>query len=198
MYGITKLVHVVIDLETTATSRNACIGSLGAKVLFEDQLGLETDSTKHFHFNIKEQEVIGRDVDKATMEWWGRQPTFIRNQELGSTFPTLTQLENVVEWLKDITGEDTKRLRIWGNSNTFDNDNLRSLLDDYNIQVPWLYWQDRDFRTLKALIDVPAPVNPQPHSANYDALTEAAHMESILRTISYIGLTLPEFRGYEF
>jgi hypothetical protein len=68
----------MIDLETMAVSPNAVILSLGA-VHFNPWRNGYGDKL-YMRINIDDQDVLGREVDPSTLDWWSKQDPAIMEE----------------------------------------------------------------------------------------------------------------------
>ena len=177
-----KTNHIVLDLETLGTNRNAPILSIGMVVISD----LEIKATYYVVLDVIEQEqLFGRKADAATEKWWreqletteGRVAWNASTNNPKSVQEALGSIPQILSFLGDFN--------IWGNSNTFDNEILRSLMEAANLPT-WSFRKDRDFRTLRALFKEKVP-EPEfqgiRHVAVDDAMHEARYLIQILKYI---------------
>ena len=69
---------------------------------------------------------------------------------------------------------------IWGNGAAFDNVVLASAFRATGMQVPWAFWNDRCYRTVKSLFsNVKLKRSGTHHNALDDAVTQAKHLLEI-------------------
>ena len=82
---------------------------------------------------------MGRTVDDATLEWWGKQDAKIRDEAL--TEGDLTSVETITNELnKFLVGVD----QIWAQGPAFDIVILENLYQQLAKSTPWNFWQIRD------------------------------------------------------
>ena len=74
-------VHAMIDLETLGTKPDCTIISIGA-IKFNPYTDNEPYGGLYYKADIDEQSTLGRSVDDATLEWWGKQDAKIRDEAL--------------------------------------------------------------------------------------------------------------------
>lgn len=167
-----KYPQVMIDLETMSSRSNATICSIGA-VKFDNNKILDT-----FYCTIdaKTCKEAGLHICKDTIEWWAKQNKEAFNELLRNTIPLSDALNNFTEWF------GPKSLSVWGNGAAFDNvimDNAYKALDR---KIPWSYWDDRCYRTVKALFNwIPEDKREGVyHNALDDALHQTKHLMKIL------------------
>lgn len=174
--------HIVLDLETLGTKRNAPILSIGMVVICD----LQIKAKYYTVLDVYEQkQLFGRTDDEDTLQWW-RDKLETPEGQLAWNAAT-TNLEGVQDGLRGVcnvfaTYADAK---VWGNSNTFDNEVLRSLLEAANMPT-WYFRNDRDFRTLREQFKEKVP-EPEfqgiRHVSVDDALHEATWLIQILKYI---------------
>ena len=174
--------HIVLDLETLGINRNAPILSIGMVVICD----LKIKAKYYVVLDVAEQEqLFGRKADADTEKWWREQLETPEGQlawNISTTAPYsvkdgLLGVCKTLSYFEDFS--------IWGNSNTFDNEILRSLMEAASFHT-WNFRKDRDFRTLKELYKekVPEPeFNGIRHVAVDDALHEARWLIQILKYI---------------
>ena len=178
------MTNVMVDLETLGTGPNAAIVSIGACVFHPDRTGKDRVGDT---FYAVVDEGTGGDIDRATVAWWMQQ-----SSEARSVFnhPDPRSLRDALYglqvFLRGVTDGGVTSPLIWGNGANFDNVILRSAYKRANIEAPWMFWNDRCFRTLKSL-PVPIPKIERQgvhHNALDDAVYQAQVACAILNAIS--------------
>lgn len=184
-----KQIHIVLDLETMGTKRDAAIIEIGM-VIF-DHMGQEgtVNLIDQWSSAVRLENSMrhGGTADAATIEWWmDSDRTEARDNWMGSEKLSLPNaLSLIAIKIRDYSAIDPKPL-IWGNGVNFDNAILKSAYERLEVKVPWSYKQDADFRTLKLLYKdlVPEPAFiGTPHVALDDARHEAVWLSQILQYI---------------
>jgi hypothetical protein len=168
------ITDLMFDLETLGTTADAAILSIGIAAL---------DHTTHIHtfevhLELDDQLTPGRSarrVDASTLFWWMAQDDIARsNQTDTQRTPVRPALEQIGEWLQSIGVTDLTRA--WGNGADFDLAMLNHLYKQHSIKTPWLFWNHRCFRTLKAMFkQVPKPATND-HRAVQDAVNQLLHL----------------------
>lgn len=174
-----KVEHIMCDIETLGKGNKAVIASIGM-VNFDPFTNKIHDS---FYVAVDPEscQSLGLTLDASTVMWWmqdERAPArSAMMQESRISLPEA--LYGLVDWF----GADKP---VWGNGATFDNVIMRSAFEACGIDVPWMFWNDRCYRTLK---------NTAPHiklerigtyhNALDDALSQAKHMQQVVK---YLGL----------
>jgi exodeoxyribonuclease VIII len=159
----------MLDLETMGTSNNAAIIAIGA-VEFD-----HTDILREYYEVIDLQSSVeaGLTIDAATVLWWMKQSDAARGQFDGSGRPLISALFDFSYWV----GQCTKNPRMWGNGADFDNVILASAYRAIKEPLPWNFWANRCFRTIRQAypnIDYEKPVVA--HHALHDARAQAMHL----------------------
>ena len=185
-FNLSPLV-AVLDIETTATSVNARIGSIGC-VVVNVFTGEEVGS---FYGRADLDSQFGRVSDQATLEWWESQ----RNQypaawaELFSDeldrqrLPEL--LQGLALFLEVTCGTD--RVQLMGNGPEFDNAILTHAYEQEGIAVPWHYGGNQSLRTAVLFGRLFLGIDPKyniefdgtRHHAEDDARHEARYLTAI-------------------
>lgn len=164
--------NIMLDLETFGTGPNSVIRSIGA-VRFDEQ-GIK-DS---FDVNICHGSCLnyGLKVDQKTFEWWDCQ-----SEEAQSYFENTEKkpLNDALDLFKEWLGPDAI---VWGNGSDFDNVILSNAYNKVQKDIPWNFWNNRCYRTIKALNkDVEFERLGTYHNAVDDAKSQALHLIKILR-----------------
>ena len=167
--------HAVIDLETLDTASSAVVISIG---LAYGKNGAYTST--QWNLEAATQLLAGRTICQDTLAWWNKQPQATQQLAVENCIPVAAALTDLANILNSFQTAGGSYLSIWGNSPSFDLSILSSLYKQYNIQVPWKYYQERDLRTFGACVGVAftdweAPRHSAvaiPHYAKHDASRE--------------------------
>ncbi|MCG6868310.1 MAG: 3'-5' exoribonuclease [Gammaproteobacteria bacterium] len=129
----------MIDLETMGTSADAAIIAIGA-------VRFDTEITDRFHCIVSLQSSVDARLrmDPSTILWWMQRSESARAQFAEEGTEIDYALIEFEEWLE----EDTI---VWGNGSDFDNAILANAYRALNLPVPWKFWNNRCYRTVKAL-----------------------------------------------
>lgn len=173
--------HVMLDIETFGTAASSVIVSIGA-VAFNPFTDERSDHTFHRFIDIDAQLRLGRSIDASTLIWWLGQDDEARKSLIDGYDERCTPagvLEAFTFWLAEVA--DPRTVCVWGNGAAFDNALLASLYRTCEKQQPWMFWNDRCFRTLKALNKhVPAPAHDGvDHDALSDAVKQSKHLQAM-------------------
>ena len=185
------MTHVMVDLETLATSSNALILSIGA-VKF-DPTGDEISEKFHVGIDLASLPLnsYGLDIEAATVLWWLDAQRAAGREALEAVpkADIASVLEGFGMWLDNARGEipfkgSPPSVKVWGNGASFDNVILRNAYTKLGMDAPWKFWDDRCYRTFKNL--APSMKTERMgayHSALDDAVTQASHMQKIVRAL---------------
>lgn len=166
---------VMIDVETLDTRPSAVLLSIAA-VRFDIANPRAFDSnTFHVHIDIDSCFELGRTMSGSTFLWWLDQDYDARQR--------MTQAERIPlrTALQELSAFINEKDRVWGNGAGFDNVILADAYRSVNMEVPWRFWGDMCYRTVKNLYrDVPKPkFENVRHDALADALHQAVHLQMI-------------------
>jgi hypothetical protein len=169
--------HLEIDLETMGKGPNAAIVEIGA-VFFDVSKGIGPSFTARV--SLVSSVGVGMTMDAETVLWWMQQDKsimpFSRDGNDWSLFYALSQLSEF------IASFGTGPVCVWGNGADFDNVILRSAYDACKLPAPWVFRNNRCYRTLNALHpDVVLARTTEKHRALDDAIFQARHTIEILR-----------------
>lgn len=180
-------IHIMIDLETMGVENDAAIISLGA-VKF-DPRGDGVLDAFYSRVDLNSALKAGMSVSGSTIDWWLKDDLADARRALKSSEPMALWevLTGFIDWYErevpETEGFDGDRRTVagvWGNGATFDNVILRSAYKLANLDCPWSFRQDRCYRTLKSLAQLPVETNVGTlHHALDDATAQAMHMQAL-------------------
>jgi exodeoxyribonuclease VIII len=161
----------MLDLETYSTRTNAAIASIGA-VKWQ---GDEIVDTFYCTIDAATCKAAGLHFEKSTLEWWSKQSKEARGALLKDNISLADALTKFEIWF------GPKSLPTWGNGAGFDNVIIDCAYKALDRKRPWLPWEDRCYRTMKNMINVPIDKREGTyHNALDDALTQTKHLIKIL------------------
>ena len=172
--------HLMLDLETLGTTPGCVVLSIGA-VEF-DLNGIKGEF--HAHIDVDSSTTLGLKVDAHTVMWWLDQSKEAQNALLqADTFPihdVLDAFNDTFEW---------KDLKIWANGASCDFPILEAVYKAASRTVPWKYYNQMDFRTMKNLVPKNSyellRVRPgTAHDALDDARSQALTLINIINWIN--------------
>jgi len=179
-----RKLHIMLDLETLGKKVMAPIVQIGAATAVEADNKMEL-AVPTFSMNIALDSAMEmRKPDASTIIWWMNQNAEVRANVMSEHGP------DVVSALKEFSIFVTETQRIydceevyvWGNGASSDNAWLISLYEQYGVEVPWEYWGNMCYRTIKNLNrHVPRPDLPEhlKHNALADARSQMTHLIAI-------------------
>jgi len=166
------MTQVMLDLETMGNGPSAAIVAIGA-VSFSVEDGVLDEFYKVV--DLETSVLAGGIMDPSTVLWWLHQSKEAREQLAKQECSIELVLAEFKEWLP----QDAE---VWGNGAAFDNVILASAYHRLNLDAPWKHWEDRCYRTMKAMYRSIPRVRPEvPHHALYDAKAQAEHLINIAR-----------------
>jgi len=166
------MTHIMTDLETLSTHNNAAILAIGAvKFNTEDKV-----YDKFYKVVKTPPEVEGFHISADTLNWWSKQSEEARRVfEDPTAVPIEEALVSFATWAVD--GTSKKDIRLWGNGASFDNVILSTAYQLCDLPQPWMYWNDRCYRTMKNLNPTVGITRMGTHhNAVDDAKTQAIHL----------------------
>ena len=161
----------MIDLETLGQKPGSVIVALGA-VKFG---GGEILSEFYERVDAESGVALGLKLDVPTVLWWLGQSDDARRE---ITRPG-AKLSEVLVRFSDWVGD--RDAVVWGNGASFDNTLLACAYDLARLPLPWKYFNDRCYRTVKNLRrDVALVRDGVHHNALDDARSQALHLMKML------------------
>lgn len=169
--------EVMLDLETMGNGPNAAIVAIGA-VAFDPSKNKIGD-TFYTPVDLASSVKSGGVMDPSTVQWWMKQSDEARdlfNQRMVTIETALAQFS---DWLKELAPRD--EIHVWGNGSDFDNVILTSAYRATEIPLPWNFWNNRCYRSIKSLHpEIQMSRQGTHHNALYDAESQARHLMAIL------------------
>lgn len=167
--------HLMIDLETLATTADAAIVSIGAVKFNEDEID---DKGFYAVISLESNMEQGRCINPATLRWWMQQSNAAR-----AVFSEPSDsLEEVLVLFEDWV--DHENYFIWSNGASFDIPVMEHAFSYCGVDIPWKFWNHRCFRTMKNLAkgkQAKAVVPAIAHNALSDAVAQAQTLQNIWR-----------------
>jgi exodeoxyribonuclease VIII len=173
--------NVMIDLETLGQRPGCSIISIGA-VAFDERTGalgpelylvVSRDSCRE----------AGLHEDQSTIDWWMGQSDEAKEVLLETESEEALSLTEALKQLKQYLDQfNLSKVKVWGCGSDFDNAILTCCYAAIDQELPWKFWNNRCYRTIKSLDKGPKPKRVGTyHNALDDAKTQAIHAIQILR-----------------
>lgn len=178
--------HIMLDLETLGTGRDAAVISIGA-VRFNPVSGEILD---RFYTNVTvaSNKTLGRDIDPNTIEWWLRQDKPAQDALLAEPRVHLSQAAGqLLTWMLSLASdikEFRKHARLWSNGPTFDEVIIRDVFAQLDLSFPVSYRGSRCMRTMIELGRAAGLQKPEVAGVRHNALDDAIHQaEGVARVM---------------
>lgn len=175
---------VMIDLETLGRRPGCIILSIGA-VMFDPEA--QTLGSEFYTVVNQDSCRLNHDmhIDPETADWWRKQSNeaqkVLREAKLPDAPSLILACGGFAGWLNAARASD--QVRVWGNGSDFDNPILAEAFRRTQISLPWQFWNNRCYRTLKNLYPQVAAVRSGTHhNALDDAKTQAQHALEIFKS----------------
>jgi exodeoxyribonuclease VIII len=165
--------HIMLDLETLGNKPGAVIVAIGAVIFGGGVLGRE------FYSRINAESAVrsGLKLDVSTVLWWMKQNDAAR-EELNKPGEDIAV---ALECFKDFVPTNAI---VWGNGSDFDNTLLSAAYDACGMALPWKFYNNRCYRTVKGMFpDVKLERVGTAHNALDDAKSQAEHLMRMLPEI---------------
>lgn len=172
---------VMLDIETLDTATTAAVLSIGAVAFDPETDRINTEHTFHRYLSLADQFQAGRTVSEHTVMWWFDQSDAARSKQTAAKRESaIVVLKAFALWLEQISDVKPRSVRVWGNGAAFDNATLASLYGSFGMEAPWMFWNDRCYRTLKALSNTSPSDYGVAHDALDDAVKQSHHLHEIM------------------
>ena len=169
--------HIMIDIETMGTRPTAPIVSFGAVAFDADGIH------KKFYrvVDLDSAVAAGAVIESGTVMWWLAQSDDARAALTNDiTEPLSDVLVAFHEFVSALPGGPGAVRGVWGNGATFDNVLVAEAYKRLDMLVPWPFWKDRCYRTVKNMFPAVELIREGTHHhALADAETQALHLIEI-------------------
>ena len=172
---MSKIIAAMIDLETMDNRPTSAITAIGV-VIFN-----KTEVIDRFYtpVNLSSSVAAGMTMSAETVKWWMNQSAAARkiyDESEGSPLNLDTALRMLSYFIKE-----HKPAFIFGNGSDFDNVILRTAYELSGETMPWAFWQNVCFRTMKTMFVLPE--KPQRDGVHHNALQDAEYQVKWLQKI---------------
>ena len=170
--------HLVLDLETLSVKPDALILSIGFALVKDCNIVAQNE------YRLRMSEQAHRHVSHDTIKWWLAGDKAAAQQHLMSLPEYCVGVAADMMHNTVTTYTTWDKVRVWGNSPSFDCVLLTNLYEDVlKKPTPWKFWNERDMRTLRDVYPHQRTVPKIPHSAMWDAVAEAEDLIQYLRSL---------------
>lgn len=160
--------RVMLDLETMGNKPGAAIIAIGACIF---DTGVADGIGARFEARIDLEDAVksGLQMDASTVKWWMEQSKEAQTAVMRPGHTLISVLAYFDLFLRDYSGHSD--FEMWGNGSDFDNVLLGKAYEVVGLPLPWKFYKNRCYRTLKNLPG--APAQPKFEGLKHDALTDA-------------------------
>jgi DNA polymerase III epsilon subunit-like protein len=168
--------HLMVDLETLATTPNAAILTIGA-------VTFDPNSTKIYdefyrRVELESLESLDTYIDDGTLEWWSKQDQAAQDEAFDPE--GREPIQNVLgDFYKFCMGST----RFWSHGAAFDIVILEYYFRKINKPFPWNFWDVRDTRTIFDLGMDPEMPQANKHNALEDARRQAIGVQNMFKKL---------------
>jgi exodeoxyribonuclease VIII len=170
----------MIDLETMSVLPTAAIVQIGATTFCP--LTGRALAAISINVDVESCRAKGLATDVSTVEWWAqpaqREALETMRDNAQDVYSALVQFRN---WM--LFDTDKEDIEVWANGAAFDLAILANAYDAVDIPIPWKFFNERCYRTVKSLYrDVPKPAfEGVKHNAYADSVHQARHLMAIMK-----------------
>lgn len=178
--------HVMLDLETLGRGPGCRILSIGAVLM---TAAIAEAESSEFYLELDPNNQPGLSIDQDTWSWWQQQEPAVRDRLFNNEGKVglLEGLKAFGLWLSSTSTKNQRgdlELCVWGNGSDFDNAILKAAYEAAGLPLPWPYWGNRCYRTLKGLApDLKLVRLGAHHNALDDARSQAAHAAALFQRL---------------
>lgn len=177
---------IMLDLETVGQGPDAAIIAIGACNILP---GGESNAKFYHVVDLQSSVDNGGKIDASTLQWWMQQSEQARSIFKDQGNHIKDSLQQFASFLDLVSNGQPKTVKVWGNGSDFDNVILTETYKRAGIPLPWSWWNNRCYRTMKNTFQhlVPTPARPTfAHHALNDAAHQAKHLAMILQHLDEI------------
>lgn len=179
---MSKILNLMLDLETLSTEPNAAILSIGA-VPFLSPVPVESFYTRVNPSDYNHMEQRKFDISKQTLAWWKIQKSEAQAEAFGGTSSLLMALSEFSKYCAIIKKSTGTIIIPWSKGADFDLPIIRNAFDAFGISLPWAYYNHRCYRTLEALGKMYGLTVPEMVGMKHNALEDAKHQARYATTV---------------
>lgn len=170
--------RLMVDLETLGTVPGCAILSIGAVEFdanFVAQAGFYTE------ISTASCEELFLSIDDKTKAWWEGQSAEARDLLRRCKLDNAPHLREAMALFSEFVKEHGHDVEVWGNGSDFDNAIIAVCCQVLGMPMPWKFWNNRCYRTLKNQYpEIQLVRRGVYHNALDDARSQAEHASRIL------------------
>jgi hypothetical protein len=175
----TPVPEVMLDLETLDNSPTSLILSIGACKFHRTGTGI-VGTTFEVFIDLEDAARHGLTMSAGTVDWWLHPDRDAARAELMNNKRNRLPLKEALLRFHTWMSGDRP---VWGCGSDFDNLILSNAYKAADMKQPWSFWNNRCYRTMKSLHPgVKVERVGTHHSALQDAVTQALHLQAIIRS----------------
>lgn len=142
--------HVMVDIETLGRTPGAIITEIAIVPFNWDNKNENAKDSFYRKISLESSVKAGLKIDTNTLVWWSEQnpEVYKKMMDQTNTIPLDQALFELKVYLDSL---HPSTLQLWGNSNRFDLGILAYTYELLGRQLPWLFRNERDVRTLVSL-----------------------------------------------
>lgn len=169
------------DLETLGLGADAVVTSIAVVPFYRYHLNHRRDGFR-IDLGVKPQFDINRVIDPGVVAWWFSQEieAQVKHVNVDRVHPKNALLE-LTAFIENAAGG--QNVVVWGNPSSFDITMLVDLYNDYDLPVPWAYYNTRDLPTLVEDAGM-SKTDFAFEGVRHDALDDANHQAKIIQGCS--------------
>jgi hypothetical protein len=138
--------QLMIDIETTGQNPGCKVLSLGAYGF--NRLGNPVEF--YVRFDAAKMDADGLTDDQATMDFWSRQGREAFEEAFSGKTEPANGIGEFKHWFISNFSTDYKdSFRVWACGLDFDFPILKHFFKNYGYALPWQFWTQYDYRTIK-------------------------------------------------
>lgn len=183
--------HIMVDIETLSTAKNATVLSIGA-VEFDVFTG---EVRGKFYRKLKLAEQSQRHISMGTLQWWAKQRNdgcddllAISDDDKESVTASLLDL---LWFIYGASEKDfTQELNVWACDPDFDLEILSTLYQDVGLKAPWAYYETRSVRTIRSMgkhFGISLPKLDVSHNALDDCIRQVTEISHVYANLEKVG-----------
>lgn len=175
-------IDLMIDIECCGTTPNSALMAIGAA--FFDLQSLRVGPTFYKAVHLATSVRLGMDMDPGTVMWWMRQSDQARYAVVNNTYDVRQVLDEFSGFIAEHSR--VQDVRPYGNAAAFDLTILGSAYRLADKPQPWMYVNERCFRTIRNLFPAveydPTKRETVHHNALDDSMFQIEHLFKIKRS----------------